>query len=70
MGIFELTGGYLISAATTVGETLGLFVKTVASIGAAFTHPRRVIYQMLRVGWESFPIVALMAVFTGMVVAL
>lgn len=59
-----------MATADSIGDTLLLFVRTMAALGTAFKHPRRVAEQMLRVGWESFPIVALMAVFTGMIIGL
>ncbi len=67
---FYFVGERLLDVGGLVGRTLRLFLQTIVSLRAAVTHPRRVIVQMVRVGWDSFPIVALMAIFTGMTIGL
>ncbi len=63
-------GARILRKSQTMGEMLGLLKRTVFEIPKALRHPLRVMSQMARVGQESLPIAAIMAIFTGMVLAL
>ena len=64
------TGRVLLVASEETGATVMLFVHALRDTGAALTNPQRTLRQMKRVGVDSLPIAAAMAVFTGMVLAL
>ena len=67
----ERIGGRLVDVCEETGKALALFLETLASCrGALFRKRSHVLTQMARVGPESLPIAALMALFTGMVLAL
>lgn len=67
---FYLLGERLLDVSGLLGRSALLLLHTLASLRAVVRHPNRVFVQMLRVGWDSFPIVALMAIFTGMTIGL
>ena len=66
----SLFGDKIMEVGGLLGRASFLLVRTIASLRGVVTHPRRVLVQMVRVGWDSFPIVALMAIFTGMTIGL
>jgi len=65
-----LLGRWFLNECEATGQRLHLLLQTLWTLLDAIAKPRRILVQMTRVGWESFPIIALMAVFTGMVVGL
>ena len=69
-GFVERLGGGLIRLCDEAGQTLALFLQTLLDCRQALKRFSHVVVQMLRVGPGSLPMASLMAVFTGMVLAL
>jgi phospholipid/cholesterol/gamma-HCH transport system permease protein len=53
-----------------VGSAAAMTVETFKWIAKGDISPKNTVYQMVEVGWASFPIIALTSFFTGMVLAL
>ena len=70
MNPIRLLGQWFLATCRDTGERLRLLLLVLGGLPDALAHPHRVAVQMVRVGWESLPIIGLMAVFTGMVVGL
>jgi len=70
MNPFHLLGTWFLAECEATGQRAYLLFQTLWTLFDALSKPRRIVVQMARVGWDSFPIIALMAVFTGMVVGL
>lgn len=52
------------------GEMVGLLVKTIAELRGVFRAPRRVLKQMVEMGFNTLPLASMIGLFTGMVLAL
>ena len=67
---FEAFGGWCLSASENLGELVSLAVQTIAQCRTVFHRPKRIAVQMTRMGYDSLPLAAGVALFTGMVLAL
>ena len=67
---FERFGRVIIYLLDDIGGTTVLFVKAIYYAFVRPFKPRRIIDQMVQIGFDSVPVVILTAVFTGMVLAL
>lgn len=66
---FQELGLVSVTTFERVGEVWLLFVRTLAYIKRAFANRHLVLVQMMEIGVNTLPMVAIMAVFTGMVIA-
>lgn len=65
----ELIGTKVLKIAETLGGIVQLFIQTIKSLFQAPFEGKNIIKQMVAIGVKSFPIVALAALFSGMVFA-
>lgn len=63
-------GQTILETATGIGRGANLFFQTMYWITRGRIEWRNTVIQMIEVGWESFPVVGLTSLFTGMVLAL
>jgi phospholipid/cholesterol/gamma-HCH transport system permease protein len=63
-------GAKILAACEITGAALALGVQAIRDCPSAWRHRDRVIVQMTRAGYESLPIAAAMAFFTGLVLSL
>ena len=66
----ERAGATMLHVCEETGQVLVLLLETVLGCRLAVRHYRRIATQMVRVGNQSLPIAAAMAIFTGMVLAM
>jgi len=69
-GFLESVGGRVLHVFEETGQVLILLLRTLRGAGDIFRKFHRTSVQLVRVGNESLPIAAAMALFTGMVLAL
>ena len=67
---FQRAGAALLLACESAGFTLALGGGCLARPGAFFRRFREIVKQMFHCGVQSFPVVALVGVFSGMVLSL
>ena len=65
----EALGQRTFDVLTRIGELSILLVRTVESLPARPVRVRQIVDHLVRVGWQSVPIVFLISIFTGMVLA-
>lgn len=63
-------GQTILETAAGVGKGANLLFQTLYWISRGKIDWRNTVIQMMEVGWESFPVIALTSLFTGMVLAL
>ena len=68
-GLLERLGSFSLNLFQRIGEIWLLFVRTVAYCRQVFANRRLVVLQMVEIGVNTVPLVAIMAFFTGMVIA-
>jgi len=68
-GLLERLGSFSLNLFQRIGEVWLLFVRTVAYCRQVFANRRLVLLQMVEIGVNTVPLVAIMAFFTGMVIA-
>ena len=68
-GLLERLGSFSLNLFQRIGEIWLLFVRTVAYCRQVFANRRLVLLQMVEIGVNTVPLVAIMAFFTGMVIA-
>ncbi len=68
--MFQYTGRKTIGAIRAVGQVAIFIQKVLVSCVSLPFYPKQLLYQLLKVGFYSLPIVALTSIFTGMVLAL
>lgn len=69
MRLVSLIGGLLVALARNTGEMLFLLAETVFALRDAPRNMGKIVRQCLIVGVQTLPLVALMALFVGMVLA-
>lgn len=67
--IFEKLGSISLNAFQRIGEIWLLLVRTVAYCRQSFANRHLIIVQMVEIGVNTVPLVAIISVFTGMVIA-
>jgi phospholipid/cholesterol/gamma-HCH transport system permease protein len=67
--LIESLGSFSLDLFQRIGELWLLFVRTVAYCRQAFANRRLIVLQMVEIGVNTVPLVAIMALFTGMVIA-
>ena len=67
--LLEKLGSFSLNAFQKTGEIWLLFVRTLTYCRQVFANRRLITLQMVEVGVNTVPLVALMALFTGMVIA-
>ena len=70
MGLFEATGKYVGEAIKGGGYTVGILLKTIFLLPFIYRKWKETREQMYFVGVRTLPVVLVVAVFTGMIVAL
>lgn len=70
MNTFERIGNWLLEKTQTVGGMFVFYGRTMARIARRRPRGKLVYDQMMRLGVESIGVVAMTALFTGMVIAL
>jgi phospholipid/cholesterol/gamma-HCH transport system permease protein len=70
LAVFEYTGRTVLSLSREAGDTLILLWRAVLWARAAWQRRSEILGQMFMAGVQSFPIVLIVAVFTGMVLSL
>jgi len=68
--LFELTGRKVIEVALSMGKFTRLVTETSYWVLRGSINIRNTIIQMVKVGWDSLPVICLTSLFTGMVLAL
>jgi phospholipid/cholesterol/gamma-HCH transport system permease protein len=68
-GLLERLGSFSLNLFQRIGEIWLLFVRTIAYCRQVFANRRLVLLQMVEIGVNTVPLVAIMAFFTGMVIA-
>ena len=68
-GLFEKLGSISLNTFQRIGEIWLLFARTLTYCGKAFANRRLITVQMVEIGVNTVPLVAVIAVFTGMVIA-
>ncbi len=68
-GLLERLGSFSLDFLQKIGELWLLFIRTVAYCRQAFSNRRLIVFQMVEIGVNTVPLVAIMALFTGMVIA-
>ncbi|MHB9154550.1 MAG: MlaE family ABC transporter permease [Endomicrobiales bacterium] len=63
-------GGTLLATATGLGQALSMMIQTFSWISRGVIDTQNTVFQMVEVGWRSFPVIGLTSLFTGMVLAL
>lgn len=66
----EAFGGGILRVCEALGEAAILAAETIGQCRSVLQRPRRVTAQMTRVGYETLPLAAGVAIFTGMVLSL
>ncbi|MBM4041138.1 MAG: ABC transporter permease [Planctomycetes bacterium] len=66
----ERVGGGALALTEAVGHDALLFARSVGACGGAFRKGREIVRQMFICGFMSFPVVVLVAIFAGAVLAL
>jgi len=67
--LLERLGSFSLDLFQKIGELWLLFVRTVTCCKQAFVNRHLIILQMVEIGVNTVPLVAIMALFTGMVIA-
>jgi len=70
MGVLERTGSYIGSSIDSSGFTVSILLRTLLYLPAAPRKLRAILDQMYFAGVRTLPVVMLVAVFMGMIVAL
>jgi phospholipid/cholesterol/gamma-HCH transport system permease protein len=65
----ERLGSFSLDLFQRIGELWLLFVRTVKSCRQAFANRKLIVIQMVEIGVNTVPLVAIMVFFTGMVIA-
>jgi len=68
--VTHFLGKRLYELASSLGEVASIIGQTFYWISRGVIDWKNAIFQMVEVGWSSFPIIALTSLFTGMVLAL
>lgn len=67
--LFEKLGSISLNTFQRIGAIWLLFARTLAYCRQSFANRRLIIVQMVEIGVNTVPLVAVIAVFTGMVIA-
>jgi phospholipid/cholesterol/gamma-HCH transport system permease protein len=67
---FSAIGRITLSFFSSIGKVVLFFLKTLRDSLSPPWYPRQILKQIIEIGFFSLPVVALTAIFTGMVLAL
>ncbi|MDP8236726.1 MAG: ABC transporter permease, partial [Candidatus Erginobacter occultus] len=70
MSVLEKSGAKILASLEGMGGTVALLFRGLYWFKTSWKYRREIVAQMLLCGYESVPVVMVVALFTGMVLAL